>query len=86
MKKELIKETNIETVIPEKKEEKPNRHARRSAIAFKRKMPQIIKKMKISKNLKDTKALGRVAKQKHIDEVKARTAKRKALKKLNKTK
>jgi len=29
---------------------------------------------------------GRIAKQKHIDEVKARTAKRKGLKKLNKTK
>ena len=64
----------------------PNRHARRSAKAYERLMPQMIKNMKISKNLKDTKESGRIAKQKHIDEVKDRTDKRKELKKLNKIK
>lgn len=65
---------------------KPNRHDRRAEIAFQRRLPQIVKKMTISKNIKDTKKEGRIAKQKHIDEVTARTAKRKELKKLNKTK
>jgi len=88
MIKESIKEVNTELVIQNetKKEEvqKPNRHSRRAAKAFERKLPQIIKKMKISSNIKDTKALGRIAKQKHIDEVKERTAKRKEIKKLQK--
>lgn len=84
MKKELIKETNIETVLP--KSMKPNRHDRRAELAFQKRLPQIAKKITISNNLRDTKKEGRIAKQKHVDEVKARTAKRKELKKLNKTK
>jgi len=55
----------------------PNRHQRRKNIAMARIMPQIIKKMKISRNIKETKEKGRVIKQKHIDEVTKRTAKNK---------
>ena len=62
------------------KEDGPNRHSRRSTVAFERKIPQLVKKMNISKSLKDTKEIGRKAKQKHVDEVKARTAIRKELK------
>lgn len=62
----------------------PNRKTRRGMNAFERHYPQILKKIKISNNLRDTKKAGRIAKQKHIDEVKARTAKRKELKKKNK--
>jgi len=88
MDKKLIKEKKVKTVLPEKKEEvlKPNRHDRRAELAFQKRLPQIAKKIAISNNLKYTKKEGRIAKQKHIDEVKARTAKRKGLKKLNKTK
>jgi hypothetical protein len=61
-----------------------NRHAKRANIAIERLKPEFDRIAKINRNIKETKEIGRKAKQKHIDEVRAKTIKRKSELKTNK--